>query len=101
MFLTIVCDAVTNAIIYQTNLYHQQNHNDENDWDNILFAEMKAFFGIYVMGLVELAKFHDYSSRNSISSVPWFSDIMPYKGLFKILAYLRLSNNTAQPTRDK
>ena len=82
-------------------MYHQQHHNDENDWNDVLVAEIKAFFGIFVMGLVELPKFHNYLPRSSISSVPWFSNIMPYKGLFKILACICLSDKTAKPARDK
>ena len=62
---------------------------------------MKASFGIVlVMGLVDLPKFHNYWPCNSITSVPWFLNIMPKRRFFETLAYLHLPHNTAQLARE-
>ena len=60
-------------------------------------AEMKAFMGIFLsMGLMELPKFYDYWARNTIYTLPWFSNTMSKDRFLQILACLHLCNNQEQ-----
>lgn len=79
-------DELLASIVEQSNLYHQQQSNEDNDtkWNDITIEEMKAFLGILLaIGLVELSKFHDYWAHNTILSVPWLGSIMPRDRVFK------------------
>lgn len=67
-------DELSLSIVEQSNLYHQQQSdgNDDGKWKDITIEELKAFLGILLaMGLVELPKLHDYWALNSLTSVPW------------------------------
>ena len=95
-------DEVFKSILEQSNHYHeQQSNNDADDrWKDITIAEMKAFMGTLLsMRFVELPKFPNYWDRNTIYTLPWFSNIMPRDRFLQILACLHLCNNQKQPAR--
>ena len=82
-FQLFFSDAIYESIVYQTNLYNEQNFDRGNSWQYVSFAEAK-----------DLPNFHHYLVLNSITSLPWFSNIMPRRRFFEVLACLCLSDNT-------
>lgn len=98
LFEKFFTDEVYDTIIYQTNLYAQQNKVE--GWATLDKNELKGFLGIIIiMGYNILPSIDLYWSSDPGFRVDEIAQVMPVKRFKKILQCLHLNDNAQQPAK--
>ena len=71
-------------------------------WRPVTIDEMKAFVGVILnMGIIQLPDLKDYWSKNTVTSLPFFSSVFPRNRFFQIYCALHVGEIDSNIRREK
>nr|XP_023025840.1 piggyBac transposable element-derived protein 4-like [Leptinotarsa decemlineata] len=102
LFCQFISDEVLNNIVFQTNLYAEQNYQKTGKPYKLTdIPEMKTFLGInLLMGMKKLPSYRDHWSQNPDLRDPYISKLMTVHRFGWMLSNIHLNDNTRMPERN-
>lgn len=103
-FELFMTDGDLQDIVYQTNLYAQQQLDSKNlsehsrfkKWVNTTVNEMRRFIAMLIaMALVTQCDLSEYWTTNPVTSTPFFSDCMSRDRFMLLLSFFHLNDNNS------
>ena len=94
---------IMNLIVEQTNLFYEQNHNQERvgsrkqKWRNVIMEEMYLFIAIsFLMAQVKKLNIKDYWTNDVTLATPFFGKIFSRDRYLAILSAINFLDNTLE-----
>ncbi|VDI11982.1 Hypothetical predicted protein [Mytilus galloprovincialis] len=85
----------------QTNLYAQQTSENDQHWEEVTTAEIKAFIGINIlMGVMQLSSYRLYWSSDPFLGNTGIRSVMTENRFSKLYQYIHVNNNQTAVPRD-